>query len=34
MALSYVEIDGQPAELLPARTVLPLTSDGHGDCSR
>ncbi len=29
-ALSYVEIDGQHVELLPARTVLSLFSTGGG----
>ncbi|HJT03271.1 MAG TPA: hypothetical protein VJ757_06535 [Pseudonocardiaceae bacterium] len=30
-ALSYAEIDGQHAELLPSRTVLSLFSTGGGD---
>lgn len=31
-SLSSIEIDGQHAELLPARTVLSMINKAHGSC--
>ena len=31
-SLSFFEIDGQHAELLPARTVLSMINKAHGGC--
>lgn len=31
-SLSFIEIDGQHAELLPARTVLSMINKAHGGC--